>query len=433
MYCSQEKYRYACVWTSKGEDEQYKYLSQTYVVSYQFKICVIRMEEEVLVDFLESPLFVRASSNATRLVAKLKQAIQHRELYETHQILRTIYFRFVNSKDKVTVLEDLLYQGACYLLKLNENVSGQDIATLFLEAAAKCLQYYRDEGGEEAMQDLSNDSVSYHANKQSLDWDISQKLSQIAVSLPKTDIGQSKFIADALRILNPKLLNRSLLHNFMANKFWQHEDYAESRYHFLHCSNLENAQDIANLLVDYQTGSATRSEVDLFITQFIFQFLCLQSPIDSPLNKKSHANPPNPQSAPVIKRTRKSIKTIADKIFSQYTLKHPTLHQVSIPFSRLPLLNFTFFIISIIDTSNEAATFNILRDIYKLAWSRDPDYQGYLNRIGTLYFGVVDKDKQRQGGGFFNNILMSLLEGTGEDDEDSNQDGNSLSFSDELD
>lgn len=391
------------------------------------------MEDKALMDYLKSPEFVRASTNATRLVGKLESAVQRKELYETHQILRTINFRFISSQDKIVALRNLLFEGACYLLKSGENVSGQDIGTLFLDSAAKCLQKRRDESNEEANNELTNASLVYHANNNTLDFDISQKVAHIAISLPDTEIGRPKFIADAIKILNPKILNRSLLHEVLATQFWQTKDLASSRYHYLHCASLLNAKDVADLLVSYQTASANSSEVDLFITQFILQFLCLQSPIDPPNQKKTTPSAPSSRlSVNYCKRSRSEIKLIAEKIFSTYTLQHPCLSQVCVPFSSLPLLNFTYFIISILDSDKEASTFVMLRDIYKVTWSRDPNYNGYLTRIETLYFGIVDQSKQRQGG-FLNNILQSLLEGADDEDGESNQEVNNLSSCDELD
>lgn len=365
------------------------------------------MAENALVSYLNSPDFIKAATNSTRLVAKLKTAVQKRELYETHQILRTINFRFINHKDKAIPLCELLYQGSCFLLEQQEFVSGQDTATLFLESSAKSLQHHIDEKGRGVI----SQNLEHHVNNNTLEWSLSQKVSNIAVNLPDTEIGRTKFITDALRILHPKLLNRSLLHEVLAIKFWENKDVgthklsklSQCRYHYLHCASLDNAYEIARLLIEYQSREG---EVDLFITQFILQFFCLQ---------------------PKTAMNRSVIKSIAEKIFTSYTLKHPLLSQVSPPFSSLPLLNFTHFIISILDSDKEANTFTMLCDIYRVSWSRDPNYKGYLTRIGTLYFGIIDQSKQVQGG-IFNNILLSLLEGKDEDEE-----GNNFSSCDELD
>lgn len=113
------------------------------------------------------------------------------------------------------------------------------------------------------------------------------------------------------------------------------------------------------------------------------------------------------------------------------------LSHVEAPFKSLPLLNFTHFIISTLDSQPpEQATFKSLCDIYKTIWARDPNYQSYLNRIGAMYYGIINRQKQ-QHGGFFNNILMSLFEGNdtdeGDCDDKESPPSNNMSLCDELD
>lgn len=406
--------------------------------------------------YLDSAKFVEASTNSSRLVAKLKGTVQRQEYYETHQILRTVYFRFSNNKEKLSALLNLLYHGSIYLLKYREFISGLDTALLLLEIGAKILQQRQDDATSPAKKELksliSNSSLTNHMMNNTPDISICQKVANLAVGLPDGEQSRVRFVAETLKILSPKLLNRDLLHNALANVFWDSKEYAGARYHFLHCANLENAQNVAALLVEYQSKNAPKTEVDLFITQFILQFLCLQCPLDPPgpvgLGNNDNLKPSTQTvNTPVIKKLRSTIKSIASQILTSYALKHPDLGQVDIPFSSLPLLNFTHFIINILDSKQvEKTTYQLLCDIYKVSWSRDPNYQNYLSRIGTIYFGIVDIVKQQQqqqqrGGGFFNNILMSLLDGPDEDETDdveSHQGGNrttnnNMSSCDELD
>lgn len=376
------------------------------------------MEEITLLEYLESPEFLSASTNATRLVSKLKSAVQRDELYETHQILRTIHFRFINSVDKILALKNLLYCGSCHLLKAQEYVSGQDIGVLFLDTCARCLQTYKDAGGSASV-DLNSASLLYHSTGKTLSWEVSLKAAEIAILIPDTDIGQRKFIADILKILTPTVLNRNLLHEVLAIRFWRSGDFPNSRFNYLHCATHDNAKDIADLLIEYQTGRANKHEVDLFLTQFILQFLCLQTPFDPPAPQKK-AMPG--QGIVVTPKTRSVIKSIAKKIFTSYLVQHSQLsHADNLPYSSFPLLNFTYFIISILDSNQDADTFTFLCDAYKPAWSRDPNYKSYLTRIGTLYFGIADPAAQRQGG-LLNNMLLSLFE-TGDDEDGSTSPG----------
>lgn len=377
----------------------------------------IDMESNDLITFLGSPEFVEASSKSSRLINKLKAAIEKKELYETHQIIRTIHFRFLNSKDKVTPLRDLLYHAARYLFDNKEYQSGQDVATLFLEASANSLASIERAGNEKNIEELSNNSLSYHTNNKTIDWELSSKIAKLAIELPESEIGLKKYLADALKILVPKM-NKSIFHEILAKNFWQNKNLPNSRYNYLHCANLENARDIAQLLVEYHLESANKDEIDLFLTQFILQFLCLQKISDQQPSAGSSNQQKSVSSTLTCAnpKTRSSIKNIAEKIFTSYLLEHPQLSQESVPYTSLPLLNFTHFIISMLTSTQETENFITLRNVYKATWSRDPNYETYLNRIGYTYFGLPDPSQQRQGG-FLNNMLQSLFE-PGEDGED---------------
>lgn len=395
------------------------------------------MAAELLIQYLDTEFFIKSSTNATRLIAKLKLAVQKKEFYEAHQIIRTIYFRFINQKEKIRALEHLLYLASTYLFQYKENISGQDLAFLHLESVSKCLNYHHEDVGEEAKLYLAEPSMTVHKQKGTLDLELSQKVAKIAVLLPDSHIGRNKFIAEALRILNTKTLNTDLLQNSLAIELYMNNDFQNSKYLYLHCASKENTNQVADLLVSYHRQCNVSVEVDLFVTQFILQFLCLQNPIDTP-NPYNSRKKQTTNSSSVIPKTRSDIKCIADRILRLYAQRHPLLVEISWPYKSYPLLNFTHFIITLID-SNEAPTFKLLREIYQVAWLRDTEFPKYLDRIAMIYFGVVDESKQRHGGGFFNNVILSLLDATDDDDcedefdkQDTKQDA-SISSSDELD
>jgi hypothetical protein len=400
-----------------------------------------------LTSYLDSPKFVQVSTNASRLVNKLKFAVDNQELYETQQILRTIYFRFINNPEKVDALTDLLYYGAHYLIEHGEHNSGQDVATLFLETSARRLHDRLENSTESNEHESVQLGTLNCSDRDNLCMDICRKLSSIAVRLPDTEIGQTKFIAEVMKLLSPKIMNRDLLHEVLANRFYQVKDYANARYHFLHSAC--KGKEVIHLLVDFQQERGTRSEVDLFITQFVLQFLCLQNPIDSPVvstasgqsrHQRNNVAPPN---LTVSRKSLRVIKQTVSDIFVGYTSHNSHLDPSNNtrPY-KLPLLNFISLLISILDQGkSEADAFKFLFDTYEKALSRDPNYQSYLNRIGVLYFGLSDPSRQQQqhasgGGGFFNNILMSLLDVS---DDEEQQDaparptGDAMSYYDELD
>ena len=389
-----------------------------------------------LASYLESPKFLQASTNASRLVNKLKVAVANQELYETQQILRTVYFRFINHSEKIDALGDLLYYGAIHLMKQGEHISGQDLGSLFLETVAKRLQADLDQCPITGPNKGAVSVIFAKCEDETPDVIICRKISSIAVLLPKTDIGQTKFIAETLKLLPPKLLNRDLLHEVLAHRFYQVKDYANARYHFLY-SSCANKYKVCTLLVKFHAEQGAKSEVDLFITQFILQYLCLQQPTDSPVpstgsdqsgHQRSGSAPPSTQI--VSRKSLDEIVTVVRYILLEYNgqSEHPKIW-ITRPYE-LPLLNFTYILVELLRSKkSEANAYRFLVRTYKRVWSRDPEFETYLNRIGVIYFGLPDPSKQQQqqqgngGGGFFNNLLMSMLEGEDDDGEEEDEVG----------
>lgn len=358
-----------------------------------------------LKQYLNSPEFLKASSSVTRLVTKLRTAVEDGQLYEAHQILRTIHFRFISHKDRLKTLCDLLYLGARHLLNLEEIISGHDVANLYVESAAKFFQQRLDSAMKDEEKDLLRSKLTYqneifHASHGTEDKDVSYNIARLMVELPENE--REKFVAETMRLLTSNIFNKQLLHLILARAYYHTlTNHVSARYHFLHSANEDNAIEIANLLIDFHQRFGNKAEAELFIAQFTLQYLCLQNPISSTSSIQSTGN----------RTTRDSIRKTAETTLLRYRTRHPQL-QGQLPTTTYPLLNFLNFITSLLDSDkDESRTFKALCDTYKPAWSRDPSYQSYLSRIGELYFGLVDQSRhQQQQGVFFNNILMTLLD-----------------------
>lgn len=128
------------------------------------------------------------------------------------------------------------------------------------------------------------------------------------------------------------------------------------------------------MLIEYHIVRGFPSEVDLFIAQAVFQFLCLQN------------------------------KLTAEVCFNQYTSQHPQVERGP-PFVR-PLLNFLWMLLLAVDGGN-LAVFTVLCDQYQLALQRDPMYSDYLMRIGELFFHLPSQKPKMPG--LFGNLLSSLI------------------------
>ncbi|CAG0880909.1 unnamed protein product, partial [Darwinula stevensoni] len=147
-------------------------------------------------------------------------------------------------------------------------------------------------------------------------------------------------------------LGHPLLHQAFANNLWREKNYAGSRYHFLHSGDGEGC---ASMLIEYHMREGYPSEVDLFIAQTVFQYLCLRN------------------------------KCVAHSVFFCYTLKHPDIK--SKPPFIFPLLNFLWLLLMAIE-GGRLTVFSILCDKYKPSLCREPLYLEYLDRIGQIFFGL---------------------------------------------
>merc|ERR1711936_589625 len=124
---------------------------------------------------------------------------------------------------------------------------------------------------------------------------------------------------------------------------------------------------------------------DLFIVQTVLQYLCL---------KKSIA---------------------ASTAFLAYTTEHPRIG--SGPPYPNPLLNFIWFLLLSIQTSQSLSVYSILCEKYKLAIERDPQYLEYLDKIGQHFFGVPAPVKPKPGG-MFSGLIDQLLSAMNDEDEE---------------
>lgn len=119
------------------------------------------------------------------------------------------------------------------------------------------------------------------------------------------------------------------------------------------------------------------SELDLFIAQFILQLLCL----------KEH------ESAVIT--------------FNTYIQNHPKILMSQPPFL-LPLLNFVFYLLKVIETG-KLQMFKTLRELYKPSIDRDPTYNKCLDKIAEIFFGVQQTQQRIGPSGIIGDMLMNLF------------------------
>ena len=64
------------------------------------------------------------------------------------------------------------------------------------------------------------------------------------------------------------------IHREFAHNFWAESNFVQARYHFLHS---QDGASCAKMLIDCHLNYGYPSEIDLFLTQTVLQFLCLRN------------------------------------------------------------------------------------------------------------------------------------------------------------
>ncbi|CAG0920583.1 unnamed protein product [Notodromas monacha] len=303
----------------------------------------------------------RGSRNVTaKLMAKLKRALDERNFYESHQIYRTIYVRTC-SAEKLDEVLSMLHSGATYLLQNHQLESGADLAMLYLDAIEKHL-------GEIPADKMDVVAELHHC-------------------IAKGTQERQNFLAKALKLSikgRPGAVSGSpVLHAKIATNLWKEKDYVAARYHFLRS---RDSMNFATMLVEVHVLQGYAHEVDLFIAQSVFQYLCLMKDSD-----------------------------LAQSMLTAYCETHPELQRHKGPPYKIPLLNFVWHLLVSISVKR-LNYFHILRSKYQPVLDRDPSYLDYLDRIAQIFFDVRPPQNPQRGG-LFGNFFNSLMENFCDSDE----------------
>jgi len=302
----------------------------------------------------------RSRGGTERVLSKLKASIENENYYEAHQMYRTLFFRYAGQK-KYGELEGMLFDGAVLLFSHQEIASGVDLAKLFVETLTQA-----EAGPEETR---------------------FQRISKLYQLIPCDNIDKPLYLSTCLKWSSQdnSPIGHPRLHQHIAYGLWQNKQYTESRQHFLHS---QDGEGCGNMLVEFHLNRGFGSELDLFIAQTVLQYLCL---------KKSLA---------------------ASTAFLAYTAEHPKICSGP-PYSH-PLLNFLWFLLLSIQTSQSLSVYSVLCEKYKQSLDRDPQYLEYLDKIGQHFFGVPAPAKPKPGGmfsGLFDQLLNAMNEESGDDDD----------------
>ncbi|BFZ17832.1 hypothetical protein BsWGS_20871 [Bradybaena similaris] len=300
------------------------------------------------------------SRGVDRVLAKCEACIKAGNFYEAHQMFRTVYFRY-SGQQKYDDAADLLYRGALILLQHKQYSSGADLSLLLLDVLNK------------SQTPVTSDTLNQ----------ITHLFEKMDPECPDRYPYLAKAISWSKKINKDHKRGHPDLHQRFGVIFWHERNYTQARYHYIHSTDGEGC---AQMLLEFHTTHGYPSEVDLFITQAVLQYLCLQN------------------------------KATANVCFEVYTQRHPGI-DTGPPYS-LPLLNFLWLLLIALE-GGKLPVFTVLCEKYQVSISRDPNYKEYLDQIGQMFFGVPPPQKTPQGifGSLLQNVLGSAFD---EDDEDGN-------------
>lgn len=292
-----------------------------------------------------------------RVLLKLEASINNGNYYEAHQMYRTLYFRYLGQKRYSDLLK-LLYSGSLLFLQHEQYTSGADLGLLFIDVLKKsetepCEKYF-------------------------------EKLIDLFSLMNPTSPERETFVQTSLRWSVTGSNYRTghpSFHQKLAHVYWHDKNYSLARQHFLYTND---GLGCATMLMELLEQQGYSSEMDLFITQIVLQYLCLQN------------------------------KVAANEAFKSYVGQHPKL-KGGPPFI-VPLLNFVHLLLKTID-SGKLSIFTILCEQYLPSLKKDPGFLPYLDKIGQLYFNVPPKQPANHGRGFFGNFLQSFFNGLEEEEE----------------
>jgi len=294
-----------------------------------------------------------------RVLSKLKAHIDNENFYEAHQMYRTLYFRYLGQK-KYGELETMLFDGSVLLFSHKEVASGTDLAKLYVDTLNQA--------------EAAPEEIHF------------QRISKLYQLIPCDNVDKPVYLSACLKWSNTDgtPVGHPRLHQHIAYALWQAKQYPESRQHFLHS---QDGLGCGHMLIEFHLGKGFSSELDLFIAQTVLQYLCL----------------------------KKSLPAAA--AFHAYTSDHPTLKESQgPPFSSHPLLNFIWFLLLSIQTSQSLAIYTVLCEKYKQVIDRDPQYLEYLDKIGQHFFGVPAPVKRP--GGMFSGLIDQLMTAMNDESSD---------------
>jgi len=179
---------------------------------------------------------------SSRLMIKLKTAMDSKMFYEAHQLLRTINFRYTTSK-KYAELEELLFEHSLALIENNQVESGTDVAVML--------------------------SKLYMAAQAEVDEARVENVIKLTTKIPPTP-ERANFVSGMMEWLgNSDLSGR--FHATVAEMYISEQFYADSWRHIMRVTDGKVAAALTFLLMS--NIGILKEEFDLVVANLVLTFL----------------------------------------------------------------------------------------------------------------------------------------------------------------
>lgn len=260
------------------------------------------------------------------LISKIDSKIAAAEYYEANQISRTLQFRCLNQKQyKYAIL--VTYYGGMQLLKNKQYKSGLDLSKLLLDL----VQKYPD-----VCSDLKYEF-----------------LKELISLMDHSDEETNEFIARCIKYTSNDTNQNGdpKFHQILTDIYLSIGNDHLANVHMIQSKDGHFSCDTLLKLI-HKYGDS--NDFDLIICQALLQSCCIKDNL-----------------------------LIADKMFVEFTNKHPSING-KYPFNQ-PLLNFChFFIITLREKNHKL--FKTIVQLYTPSLSRDKFLMEYIKRIEDIYF-----------------------------------------------
>ncbi|VDL23616.1 unnamed protein product [Hymenolepis diminuta] len=278
----------------------------------------------------------------SRLKQRIQAAKDEKRFYEAHQLYKSAYYRSSLHKTDADVLEDLL-DGVKFFLDNQQWECGSDLACICVDVIVK--------------------------NQKPITDSLLKCLCQFTAAMPSTCTDRLKFITKCLSLLKRDKVKLSAFNEFLGRQLLKEGALSQARNRIMLAGD---GYKVGRFLIEFHQLHGLFSEIDLFVTQAVLQFLCA---------KKA---------------------AVAALTFYTYTRNHPKL-EAGPPFSHFPLLNFVWLLMLAIDRKLGYDVLSFLCNQYRSQLMRDPTYAEYIDKISQLYFGVRKQNDP------FNGLMSNIM------------------------